>query len=163
MKATILAIVALAIAAALSAQEFRGTIGGTILDASGGTIAGAKIHVTESQSGTKADATSDSGGHYNVPLLLAGDYEIAVRMPGFKEYVRKGVHLGAGERPTLDVRLEVGDTSVTVEVIADAPLINSENASVGNVITTKEVEDLPSNGGTPLALLSLAPGVLAMS
>ncbi|MCX6626438.1 MAG: carboxypeptidase regulatory-like domain-containing protein [Candidatus Solibacter sp.] len=163
MKVIVLAMLALAIAATLSAQEFRGTIGGTILDASGGTIAGAKIHVTESQSGTKAEATSDADGHYNVPLLLAGDYEIAVRMPGFKEFVRKGVHLGAGDRPTLDVRLEVGDTSATVEVIADAPLVNSENASVGDVITAKEVEDLPSNGGTPLALLSLAPGVLAMS
>ena len=75
--------------------------------------------------------------------------------------VRKAVHLGSGENPVIDVSLQLGDTSQSVVVTADAPLINSENASVGQAITTREVEDLPLNGRTPLVLASLSTGVLA--
>ena len=163
MRITVWAALALALPAPIFAQEFRGTISGTVSDATGGYVAGAKVTVSETATGTKAEVTSDSDGHYSVALLLAGEYNIDVKMAGFKEFIRKGVHLSAGEHPILDIRLEIGETTTTMEVVADAPLVNSENASVGNVITTKEVEDLPSNGGTPLALLSLAPGVLAMS
>jgi hypothetical protein len=71
------------------------------------------------------------------------------------------VHLGAGDHPVIDIALEIGNAAETISVTADAPLINSENASVGQAITTKEVEDLPLNGGTPLVLASLAIGVVA--
>lgn len=145
---------------ALSAQEFRGAIGGAVTDVTGGTIAGAKITVIETHTNTKIEAVTESTGQYTAPFLLPGDYDISARMAGFKEYVRKGIHVGAGERPVIDIRLEVGDASVSVEVTAEAPLINSENASVGHAITTKEVEDLPLNGGSPWMLSQLEIGVI---
>jgi hypothetical protein len=81
-------------------------------------------------------------------------------MDGFKENIRKGIHLGAGDHPVLDVRLDVGDTRQSVEVTADAPLLNTENASAGQAITTAEVEDLPINGRTPVMVAELAIGVI---
>ena len=73
MKSRVLAVLTLACASTLCAQEFRATITGTISDPTGATIAGAKIHIVEAQSGTKADAVSNGEGQYTVPLLLAGD------------------------------------------------------------------------------------------
>ena len=150
-----------ALSTAMLSQEFRAAISGLVTDASGAVVAGAKVTVTETQTGTKVQAVSDSAGRYTAPFLLPGDYDVTVHLGGFKEFLRKGVHLGAGDHPLVDARLEVGDTSVSVEIIADAPLINAENASIGQAITTKEVEDLPSNGGTPMMLASLAMGVIS--
>src|SRR5260370_27206347 len=85
---------------------------------------------------------------------------MAARMPGFKDAVSKGVHIGAGDHPIIDIRLDVGDAAQSVEVTADAPLVNNENASLGQAITTKEVEDLPINGRSPMSLAGLAIGVI---
>jgi hypothetical protein len=145
------------------AQEFRGSIIGSIADMTGAAVTGAKVTITEIHTGTKVETVSDSVGHYNAPFLLPGDYDVAIKSSGFKEFIRKAVHVGAGENPTVDARLEVGTTQTTVEVTETVPLINSENASVGSTISTKEVEDLPSNGGTPMMMAQFAMGVTPMS
>ena len=161
MKRSFVAALVLLLPLALAAQEFRGTITGTVTDTTGAQIAAAKVTVTEINTNTKTQTVSDASGHYTAPFLLPGDYDIAVTAPGFKEAVRKGIHVGAGDHTVIDASLNVGDSAQTIEVTADVPLINSENASVGQAITTKEVEDLPLNGGTPLAFASLAMGVIA--
>jgi hypothetical protein len=145
---------------AMFSQEFRAAISGTVTDPSGAPIPGAKVTVTETRTSTKNQAVSDNSGKYNVLFLLPGDYDIAVQSQGFKDYVRKALHIGAGDHPVIDVGLEVGDAAQTVEVTADVPLVNSENASVGQAITTKEVEDFPLNGRSPLMLAQLAIGVI---
>src|SRR5262245_48852131 len=114
------------------AQEFRGSIAGVVSDATGSAIPGAKVTITEINTGTKVETVSDAAGHYNVPFLLPGDYDVSVKSNGFKEFLRKALHLGAGETPTVDAKLEVGATQTTVEVNDTVPLINSENASVGS-------------------------------
>jgi len=160
MKFSLAVAFVLAVPLAMFSQEYRGTIGGAVTDPSGAVVAGAKVTVTETQTGTRVETVSDSAGQYAAPFLSPGDYSIAVTMPGFKEFVRKGVHLGAGEHPVIDIRLDVGDTTTSVEVTADAGVLNTENASAGQAITTRQVEDLPLNGGTPLALASLTLGVI---
>ena len=159
-KCSLFVALALAVPVAMIAQEYRGTISGSVTDPTGAVVAGSKVTVTEIQTGTKVDTVSDNAGQYAAPFLTPGDYSIAVRTPGFKEFVRKGVHLGAGEHPVIDIRLEVGDTATSVEVTADAGVLNTENASAGQSITTKQVDDLPLNGGTPMALASLTLGVI---
>ena len=161
MKRGLVALIAILLPLALFGQEFRGTISGMVTDPSGASIGGVKISVTEVRTGTKTQAVSEPTGQYNVPFLAPGQYEIAAQMQGFKEYVRKDVNLGAGDHPVIDIRLDVGDTSTTVEVKADAPLLNTENGSTGQAITTKEVEDIPLNGGTPLMVAQYALGVIA--
>ena len=141
-KCSFLVAAVLAIPLAMFSQEFRGTISGSVTDPTGAVIASAKVIVTEVQTGTKVDTVSDSAGQYTAPFLAPGDYSIAVKMAGFKEFVRKGVHVGAGDHPVVDIRLQVGDTSQSIEVTADAGMLNTENASAGQAITEKEVEDL---------------------
>jgi hypothetical protein len=161
MKRLFAACAMLFLSLAAFGQEYRGAISGAVTDRTGAVIPGAKVTVTETQKGTKIETVSESTGQYNVPMLLPGDYEIAVQAPGFKTFTRKGLHVGAGDHPVIDVQLEVGDVSQTVEVTADAPLLNTENGSVGQTITTKEIEDLPMDGGTPMMLAAFAMGVLA--
>lgn len=150
----------LAFAGAGIAQEFRGAIGGTVTDPSGAPVPGAKITVVETRTSTKNEAVSDSGGKYEVLFLLPGDYDIAVAAQGFRDYVRKALHIGSGDHPVIAVRLQIGEATQAVEVTADAPLVNAENASVGQAVTTKEVEDFPLNGRSPLMLAQLAVGVI---
>jgi hypothetical protein len=156
------ALVALACAVplALFSQEFRGAISGVVTDATGGVVVGAKIIVTEEHTGTRIPTVSGSTGDYTAAFLLPGDYDIDVQMSGFKGYVRKGVHVGAGDHAQIDVRLDLGDVATSVEVTADASLLNTENGSLGQAITTKEVAELPINGRTPIMAASLALGVI---
>ena len=142
-------------------QEFRGTLSGDITDPGAAAVANAQVTVTETHTGTAIHTTSDAAGQYTAPFLLPGDYEVHVAAAGFKEFTRRGIHVGAGDHPVIDVRLEVGASSQTVEVTADATLLNSENASIGQAITTKEVEEMPLNGRTPMMLAQLALGVVA--
>jgi len=155
------AMLVVALALPLAGQESRGTIGGEVFDPAGAAVVGAQVTVTEIHTGTKIQATSDDKGQYMAPFLLPGDYDVSVRMDGFHEFVRKDVHLGSGEHPVIDVRLTVGDVAQSVEVTEDVPLVNTENASAGQSITTKEVEELPLNGRTPMMLAQLAIGVIA--
>ncbi len=106
-------------------QEFRGTLSGLITDPASALVAGATVTVTEIHTGTKSQTVSDSSGKYTVPFLLPGDYDISVKAQGFKEFVRKSVHAGAGDHIAIDLPLEVGSMTQLVEVTASTPLLNS--------------------------------------
>jgi hypothetical protein len=160
MKRSFVAVLALFLPVAALAQEFRGAVSGAVTDTTGSAVQGAKVTVSETHTGAKNDTVTDAAGQYSALFLLPGDYDIEVQAPGFSQAVRKGLHIGAGEHPVIDFKLEVGSTSQSVEVTADAPVVNSENASVGQAITTKEVEDIPLNGRTPIMLAQLAIGVI---
>ena len=160
MKTLSVALLATFYIFSLSAQDFRGTFSGLIADPTGAPLPGSKVTVTETRTGVKNETVADSAGEYTAPFLLPGDYNIAAESPNFKQYVRQNIHLGAGDHIVIDIRLEVGDATQSVSITADAPLLTSENASVGQAITTKEVEELPLNGRTPMVLASLSIGVI---
>ncbi len=160
MTRSLVAALALTVPLGLFSQEFRGAISGVISDPLAAVIPGAKITVTEEHTGTRIPTVSGSRGEYTVPFLLPGDYDIEVQMQGFKAFVRKGMHLGAGDHLVIDVSLQVGDAATSVEVSADAPLLNTENGSLGQAITTREVEELPINGRTPISAAALSLGVI---
>jgi len=161
MKFSHVAVLAVLLTSAAHSQEFRGAISGAVTDPAGASVSGAKVVITETRTGTKTSTVSDATGQYVVPFLAPGTYDISVEAAGFKGAVRKGIQLGSGDHPVIDIRLTIGDTSTSVEVTSDAPLVNSENASVGQTITTKQVEDLPLDGRTPMMLTQLAVGVVA--
>jgi hypothetical protein len=145
--------------AALFGQEFRSTISGQVTDPSGSPVAGVKITASETRTGVKTPTVSDSTGKYALPFLAPGHYEITALAQGFKAAKRTDLSLGADERTVIDFQLEVGDVSTQVTVAADIPLLNTDNASVGQAITTQQVEEMPLNGRTPLMLAELAIGV----
>lgn len=112
---TRLAIFVLVLPLALFAQEFRGTISGMITDPAGAMVAGAKVTVTETNTGTRIPTVSGTSGDYTAAFLLPGDYDIGF-MQVLKGFTRRGVHVGAGDHPVIDVRLDVGDIDTSAEV-----------------------------------------------
>lgn len=148
-------------AAMLLAQEFRGTISGTVTDPSGGKVANVKLTATETRTGAVTAAQTDATGNYTIPFLAPGTYTVTAETMGFKKYEHPNVTLGPGDHPVLDIHLELGEVSQSVSVVEEVPLINSDNATMGQTITTKQVEDLPLNGRTPAMLAQLSIGVIA--
>ncbi|QMV19319.1 hypothetical protein GOB94_11975 [Granulicella sp. 5B5] len=144
----------------IHAQEFRGTISGAVADNTGAVIPGASITVRETSTGTVNKTTSDSAGQYVVPFLLPGTYSITANANGFQQTVRTGITLESQAHPIVNLTMQVGGANQTVTVSAAAPLIDQANASVGQVITTESVANLPLNGRTPTTLTELSEGVI---
>jgi len=159
MKSCLVALIALFLPLAIFGQEFRSTITGEVTDPAGAAIPNVKITATETRTGVKTPTVSDAAGKYALPFLPPGQYELTAQGQGFKEAKRTDLALSADEHPVIDFRLEVGDVATSVSVSADVPLLNSDNASIGQSITTKQIEEIPLNGRTPLMLAELAIGV----
>jgi hypothetical protein len=163
MRDSQIVVYALFFSGAAFCQEYRATISGAVTDPSGSAVPKATIVATETRTNSKAKSISDNQGQYTIPFLAPGEYSLTAEAPGFKQFLRQQIQLGPGDHPIVDVSLQIGRVSQTVEVSAEAPLVNSENASVGQTVTTREVEDLPLNGRTPLVLAQLSLGVLNTS
>jgi hypothetical protein len=160
MKYSFIALLCIAAPLALFAQEFRATISGTVTDPTGAPVSNAQVTAIEVRTQTKSQATADSSGNFTIPFLLPGAYNVTATAPGFRTFTRAGIHLGSGEHAVVDIPLQLGAQTQTVSVTADVPLLDTANASAGQTITTKQVEDLPVNGRTPLMLAQLSMGVI---
>ena len=154
-------VCALLACSALLAQEYRGTFSGNVTDPQGAVIPNTKITVTETRTGTKTTTVSGPTGKYTIPFLALGTYNIEAEAAGFKKFTQKGLTLSSGENPVIDIHLEVGNASEEVTVTAETPILVTANPSLGQVITTAEVEDVPINGRTPMMLDNLAMGVVS--
>jgi hypothetical protein len=155
-----LAVAFFMISGTVHAQEFRGTISGAVTDPTGAVVPGASVKVRETQTGTVNQTVSDGDGQYVVPFLLPGQYEITITAKGFQTVVRKNITLQSQEHPIVSIALPLGNATDTVNVTTDVPLIDQANASVGQVISTESVADLPLNGRTPTTLTELSEGVI---
>lgn len=142
------------------AQEFRGTISGSVTDASGAMVPNASITVKEAQTGAVNRTTSDAAGQFTVPFLLPGTYAITVNAQGFAAYQRADVVLQSQQHLVLNLELKAGAASQSVVVTGEPPQLDVANGSVGQVISTQSVADLPLNGRTPTTLAELAVGVI---
>jgi hypothetical protein len=147
----------------LWAQEFRGTITGRVADPQGAVIPGAKVTAIQLATGAKSESTASSEGQYTIPFLAPGQYKVEAQAAGFKQYVREGLQVSAGERVGLDISLEVGALTEVISVTAEAPLLETTSATAGQVINSAQVENMPMNGRTPLVLAQLAFGVVPNS
>jgi hypothetical protein len=143
------------------AQEFRATISGMVSDPTGAVVPNTAVTATEANTGSVSKTTSDAAGQYVIPFLAPGTYRVEAQAAGFQKILRKAVTLQAGDHPVINLALTVGDTAETVSVSTDAPLIDQSNASVGQIITTAQIADLPLNGRTPIQLTELSIGVIA--
>ncbi|HYE74941.1 MAG TPA: carboxypeptidase-like regulatory domain-containing protein, partial [Blastocatellia bacterium] len=146
-------------ASSIHAQEARGTIRGKVLDSSQAVVPGASVKVTNVAMGTTVVATSNDAGLYQATYLLPGTYQITVEVAGFKNYVREGITLPVGETLEINIELVVGGVGETVNVTADAPLLETTNASLGQVVDSRRIAELPIGHGDPYALIGLAGGV----
>ncbi len=142
-------------------QSERGTVTGVVQDSSGAIIPAAKVTVTNPQTNVTLDATTNQAGEYTVPSLAPGIYTIRVEKSGFRLTEEKGISIDAAANVRVDVKLEVGSSSQTVEVQASAISLQTEDAKNSVTLENKLVNDLPLevNGTvrTPFDLASLTP------
>jgi hypothetical protein len=162
MRKTGVVISLLAIASALPAfGQTAGQISGLVTDASGAIIVGATITVINPQTNFTRETTSNTAGNYTFPVLPPGFYNVKAERHDFQTEIRNSVELQVQQTARIDFRLNVGAVTETVEVTGGAPLINTENATIGTVIEQKRIEDLPLNGRSFIGLISLSPNVTA--
>jgi len=154
------AVCALLLLAGISfGQTIGATVQGTVSDTTGAVLPGTSIVIKNSQTGASLDFVSDERGRYLAPLLQPGDYEIQASLAGFQSVSRRGIHLAVGQSVVVDVKLEVGQVTNQVEVVADANPINLSSAAVSGLVNDKEIRDLPLNGRSFQQLALLQTGV----
>ena len=137
-------------AAALSplrSQVSTGEIAGTIADASGAAVPNAKVTATNTETNTVARETiTSTDGTYTMTLLPPGAYTITAEASGFRRTVQTGIELQTNQRVKVDLQLQVGQVTETVEVAAHAPLLESQSSALGTVIGQQLIGELPLNG-----------------
>ncbi len=132
---------------------------GEVRDQSGALVPGAKVAATEVHIGLPFVSTTNSSGIYTLTNLMPGQYTLVVEAKGFKRFVREGLSLATGDRVRMDFTLAVGIGSQTITVRAEAPLLKTESGGLGQVISHRNIVDLPLNGRTFVSLVGLASGV----
>lgn len=142
-----------------NAQQGRGTILGTVTDTSGAAVVGAKVSIVNIDTNSTVNAETNKDGFYTTPALNVGNYEVIVEHTGFKKAVRSGLVLQVDQQAEINIRLDVGAVTESVQVTGAAPLVNTENGSIGQVIENRSVQELPLNGRNAFALVLLAPDV----
>jgi hypothetical protein len=156
-------VLLLALPAGLLAQVDRGTIAGTIVDPSGAVVVGAAVRILNTATNAAQQSVTSNAGTYGFFSLPIGLYDITVEAQGFRRSEAKAVRVEVNQQSRLDMTLQVGEVSQTVEVDATASLIQTESTDVGTVIDNKRFLDLPLTLGggirNPSAFIFLSPGV----
>jgi hypothetical protein len=154
-------ILGLLFAVTVFAQRDLGTIAGTVTDPTGAAIPNAKISITEVSTNVTTTVVSSSAGEYTRPALQPGTYTVAAEAQGFRRVAQENVVVTAGDRIGVNLTLPVGNVSESIEVSANAPLLQTENTSQGADLNSSEVNQLPLGGQRVFAYLArLSPGVL---
>jgi hypothetical protein len=149
----------LATANGATAQEFRATVRGQVLDSSKGALPGATVTLTNISTNEAATAVTNAEGSYSVPFLRPGSYTMTVELSGFQKYTRSGMVLQVNETATINVEMGVGGLTEQVSVTAESPLLETSNASRGTVIDSARIAEIPLQSRSPMALATLVAGV----
>jgi hypothetical protein len=146
-------------AAMLAAQTTgTGTLVGSISDSSGAVIAGAKVTVVNIDTSFVSETVASAEGSYQVPYLTPGNYRLSVEAAGFKKYVREGIQIRTGEIPRIDIQLEVGATTESIQVTGAAPLIDTETAAAGLVMSGDHLLKVPVTQKRAIKITYYYPG-----
>ena len=153
-------MVVFALCAAAQAQDAItfGSIAGVIRDPAGGAVSGAQVSARRRETNQMSSVLTGREGRYRLPYLKAGEYELAISMPGFAQS-RKSVSLSAGSAFVMDVTLQLAGEQSTVTVSGESALVETARTQVSATVTQREVQSLPLNGRNFLDLALLVPGV----
>ncbi len=143
----------------IAAQTATATLSGTVTDQNGAVVPNSNVTIVSDATGLKRDAVTNDEGYFTVPLLQPGTYTVRAQHDGFKIVQVDSVVLNVGDQKTLQLPLQTGTVSETVNITGDAPLIN-ESPAVATVIDRKFVGNLPLNGRSFQSLILLTPGVV---
>src|SRR5215475_5358844 len=143
-----------------ASAQFNASVQGTVTDASGAVIAGAKVTLVNKETGRKTEATASGDGFYRFSSLAPGSYRLSVEREGFKKKESENITVRAEGVASVDVVMETGVVSETVTISSEATAaLEKENASISRAISTVEIRQLPQVGRDPFELLRLTPGV----
>src|SRR5262245_11139695 len=145
----------LIISFAASAQS-TAQINGTIKDSSGAVLPGVEVTVNQTDTGLRRSAVTDETGSYILPNLPIGPYRLEAVLPGFRSYVQTGIILQVNSNPVIDAVLAVGQLTETIEVQADAALVETRSSGVGTVVDNQRVLEMPLNGRNVTELIFLS-------
>jgi hypothetical protein len=135
-------------------------ISGTVQDQSGAVLPGAEVTAMQTETGISRTTITNESGSYVLPNLPLGPYRLEAGLPGFRTFVQTGIVLQVNSNPTLNISLQVGQVSEQVEVQANASLVDTRSLSVGQVMETARIVELPLNGRNVQELLLLGGGAV---
>jgi hypothetical protein len=138
-------------------------ISGTVTDLTGAVVTGVSVTVSNQATGTATKITTNNAGFFTAESLASGDYTVNTKKAGFKSQVVKNIHLDPGQRRGADIKLDVGETTVTVTVEADAVAVQTETADLSGTVSEKQVANLMLNGRNFQSLAMIVPGVSSSS
>src|ERR1700726_3879541 len=139
-------------------SQANGSFSGTVADKTGSVVAGATVKITSQGTGVTREVKTDDSGHYIAPLLPVAIYTIRVESQGFQTTEQKDIRLQVDEQREVDFSLNPASVSQTVEVSATEVAVETTNPTLGQVITSEQVADLPLNGRDFVQLATLTPG-----
>jgi Carboxypeptidase regulatory-like domain len=143
-----------------AAQEERATVTGTVTDPSRAPIQGATVEISSLETGFHQQVATNDSGAYLIPGLLIGQYQIEFSKKGFRAEEFKAFPLSVGQTRTINVEMQLATSSTAVEVVADTPALAQSSATVGGVIGSAQVAELPINGRAWTSLMALVPGAI---
>jgi len=146
-------------AADLSAQETAATLVGSISDASGANVPDVLVRATNLATNVSRESKSDGSGNYTIPFLPAGDYTLTASLAGFQTQTVDRLTLQVQQTARMDFKLTLGSINEKITVAASAEVLQTENATVGTVIDSAKIVQLPLNGRNFIQLAQLVPGV----
>ncbi|MEO7649678.1 MAG: carboxypeptidase regulatory-like domain-containing protein [Bryobacteraceae bacterium] len=147
-------------AAAMHAQRITATLLGDVVDATGASVAAAKVIARNVGTSAERTTQTDDRGGYRMEFLPAGRYDVTVEHAGFRRRIFTGVEMQVDQNVRIDARLEVGDVVQEVSIQASVSLVQTDSSSVSSVIERRQVQDLPLNGRQFLQLAFLVPGAV---
>jgi hypothetical protein len=152
-------IVLLLMAFSSFAQLPTGTILGTVKDSTGASVPGATVTIQNLDTSATRTVTTGSDGAFNVPELPTGHYQIQVAHPGFKTATHAAITLEVTQQAVINFNLEIGASEQQVVVTGEAPVVNTQDATLGGLVNEQRIEDLPLNGRNYIDLSLIQPGV----
>src|SRR6267143_333209 len=155
-KSVVLGILLSSFACAIVWAQSTAQISGTVKDQSGAVLPGVQVTATQTATGLARSAVTDETGSYVLPNLPVGPYKLEAALPGFRTFAQTGIVLQVGSNPIINVALAVGQVSETIEVQADAALVETRNTGVGQVIDNVRVLELPLNARNVQQLIALS-------
>src|SRR3989454_4160000 len=158
--ALLLSAIGLLVPATAAAQTGAGSLTGIVSDQSGAKVPGAAVTAVNQATNVPYTAVSNDAGNYTITSVPVGTYVVKAELTGFKTATTKPIELEAKQIARLDFKLAVGSLEDTVEVTAEAPVLQTESATVGEVISGTTVNSLPLNGRNTGQLSLLLPGVV---
>ena len=154
------ALACCALCGSVTGQVTSGTILGTVTDPTGGTVPNARIRITNTGTNISSDIKTNADGNFELPYLIAGQYEVAVEASGFKTFRQTDITLETDEKYRVDVKLEVGSASQTVTIAASADVLQTDSSELSQTVDRRTVESLPNINDNPLLFAMTMAGVV---